>query len=108
MYFAQICSPYWLWLFSCLSQGDIVWKGQFNECWEPGDRLWSNVNATTRAECLGNPEWHEATETSGAAVDRAWRCLILKDYGLEGPQTGNEGQLFITCMYKRKFKPPWI
>lgn len=62
----------------CVFQGDTFWKGQLNECWEPGDCLWSNAYAASGAECLDNPEWHEAAETGGAAYDRAWRCLILR------------------------------
>ena len=58
-------------------QGDNVWKGQFNECWQPGDCVWADVNAATWAESTGNSEWYEAAEISHPADDRAWRCIIL-------------------------------
>lgn len=90
--------------FSLYLQGDNVRKGQFNEFWEPGDRLWSDAYAATGAECFGNPEWHEAAETCSAAYDRAWRRLILRTEECR-PYSRNKGQLFIVS--KRKFKPPW-
>lgn len=92
-------------LSSCVLQGNHVRKGEFNECWEPGNCLWSNAYAAARAECLDNPEWHETAETGGAAYDRAWRCLILRTEACR-PYSRDEGQLFI--LSKRKFKPPWF
>lgn len=77
-----VCNLTSLLLFPRLLQGDDVWKIQFYECREPGDCVWSDAHAASGAERLDNAEWHEAAEIGGAAHDRAWGRLILKDWGL--------------------------
>lgn len=80
--------------FFLILQGDNVWKVQLNECWKPGDCLRSNSYAAAGAERLDNPEWHEAAEASGAAYNRAWRCIILRSEA-SAHYKRREGQLFI-------------
>lgn len=86
--------PVQTWFFFLILQGDNVWKVQLNECWKPGDCLRSNSYAAAGAERLDNPEWHEAAEASGAAYNRAWRCIILRSEA-SAHYKRREGQLFI-------------
>lgn len=64
--------------FGFVIQGNNIRKVQPNERREPGDCLRSDSHAASGAECFDNPEWHETTETGGAAHHRTWRCLILR------------------------------
>lgn len=64
-------------IFFCFLQGDAVWKVQFNELREPGDRLRSHAHAAAGDERSDDAERHEAAEAGGAAHDRARRRAIL-------------------------------